>query len=128
MATPSIGGIDFTIMRGRVAPQGDEVEDVSRKGLDGHELYIIGARGNRAEIITVRDFDSAADAASHVASCLAYKGGALRTVTYEDGTTTTNVAVLDVQVISVKRVETPSGGLTDGNYLATLQWTLLKAQ
>ena len=129
MATPTIGGIQFAAMQGRVTPIAMVSEDHSRPGVSGHELYEIGKRGALSQLQTVADFDSAVDAAAHLVAGAALQGEDLVTVTYADGTSSTNVAIDSVAPAGGMDVATAViGGLTAGAYIVRLNWTVHQAE
>lgn len=123
MAWPAIGSESMITLRGRVQPLGDVMEEITRPGEDGHEYRLVGARGAPTELRTESDYETAADAKAAETAYLAMKG-TLQTITYGDGQTRANVMILDVQIESVFRVETPVGGVEtgSGNYLLAAMW------
>lgn len=117
MATPSIGSISFAVMRGFVPPVAMAVADISREGIDGNELKQLGLRGAVVTLETVADFATAILARAHIAACMGLQGDDPMTVTYADGTTTSNVLVLRVVPGNVKAVPMSAGGLGSGKYI-----------
>ena len=129
MATPSIGAIEFLTLQGRVPPCATVAKEHSRDGLDGHRLLQVGERGALVPLTTVRDFDTAAAAQTHIGDCCALQGGDLVTVTYSDGQTTGNVFIR--QVFPPERVSyspVVAGGLTEGKWRVRMQWHVFQAQ
>jgi len=128
MATPSIGGVSFTTLHGRVPPLATADEVKVRPGVDGHELIEIGARGEPTILRTMRDFDSAAAAASHIDTCAALQA-TLVTVNYSDGTSENNVQIQRVVPAGGTRYSPVSvGGLTAGSWRVYLEWTVFQAE
>lgn len=127
MSSPSIGAITFATLAGRVAPIAMATDLTARKGLDGTQAKEIGLRGALSQLFTMLDVTTAAGAKTHVSDCAALQGGDLVTVTYADGQTCTNVQVVSVVPISVKRALLVAGGISGGAYIARLRWEVFQA-
>lgn len=98
-------------MRGRVARLGgDALREITWDGMDGHGYLKIGKRAALSQLSTMRDLDSAAAAKTHVTNCVNLKG-TLVTVTYADGQTALNVAIIEVLPQRVTLVKSAVGGL-----------------
>lgn len=121
MATPKIGAISFAVMTGRVGVAGQALSDISRDGYDGSEEKQVGERGVPAQLRTTRDFDSASDAAAHLSACASIQG-TIVTVEYADGTTLSNCIVLQVLPEPVQKATAAVGGVTDGEWVAHVNW------
>jgi len=123
MANPSIGAVTVGFLRGQVPTLGTGMREITREGRNGHSYKQIGTRAPIGELTTITDFDSAALANTHRTNCAALKG-TIVTVTYSDGQTVTNVAILDVVPVRCKKVETAIGGTTNGEWLQTMRFVV----
>ena len=120
----SIGGHSVISAKGAINPQGERLEDTTRPGVDGVSYRRIGKKSESFQLRTFTDAASAAAAKALVATT--YKGlqGTLVTVVDDMGNTWNNVAVLAVDPVSVKGVNTPVGGVVGGVVLLECLWTL----
>lgn len=115
MAT-SIGTVNFLTMRGRVAPAGMSLREESREGLNGHAYLKVGNRAPVSQLVTTADVN---DVSTHVNACAALKG-TLVTVVQPDGSSVSNVAILDCAVIDIRKLGTRVGGLGAYQYFVTM--------
>lgn len=123
MANPSVGAVTMAFLRGQVPALGTGMREITREGRNGHAYKQIGTRAPVGELTTITDCASAAGAATHRTNCAALKGTVV-TVTYDDGQTATNVAILDVVPVRCKRVATAVGGLASGEWLQTMRFVV----
>lgn len=121
MSHPSIGGIDFLTARGSWPTDPKEaLGNITRARVNGVAFEKLGLHADPVQIVTEADVD---DADSTMASYLALQG-TLVTVEDADGASYANVAVLKVTKILAKKVLSPQGGLTAGDWMLTAHWLL----
>ena len=123
MFYPSVGSVTVMTMQGRVSPPGDTVEEITRRGVDGHAYVKIGKRGALSTLVTLLDVSGSSGVSTHVNAAAALRGTFV-TVTDPCANTFANVLVLDVEFIGSKFIATPVGGVSAGNVLVTLRWTV----
>lgn len=123
MAWPSIGSESFIFLTGRVQRPGEALEEITRYGEDGHEYRQIGKRAKVTQHRTEVDVTSAANAQTKEVNYHALKG-TLVTVTYPDARSVSSVAVIDVEVLSIRTTEGAVGGVNGGDVIVTAQWML----
>lgn len=118
---PQIGSYQFLNRKGDdpLAPV-TEVDDITRANVDGHAWTDQGKHSKKTTWITIVD-DPAPD--SLIDGYRAYRG-TLQTVKCPDGKTISNVMVLDVQRVEVKKVIGPVGGISAGSWILTARWEL----
>jgi len=121
MANPTIGGITFLTMRGRVTPTGTMVVDTTPDDESGHEYQELGDRAPESLLVTELDVDTDADITAHIAACKALQG---TLVTIEDphGEAIGNVMILEAVVADTKRNRTAVGGINGGSRFVTMNW------
>ena len=99
------------------------LENVSRPGINGTAWSQTGLTSEETLAVSEVDRTNVAAVTTALAAYAAMVG-TKQTVITGIGRTVTNVMVLDVRVLSAKRVETAVGGTTAGNYLLRCQWRL----
>jgi len=122
---PSIGSIELLTLSGAVNPgTGEQVEEITRPGVDGVAFRRIGKRGIPFRMQSVTDVSSSYNAQNHINACKALQG---TVIDIEDATgrTWSNYIVLRAQPTNTQKVTGASGGLTSSPaYLITIAWTL----
>lgn len=122
----SIGGYSFITLEGGLNPgSGEQLEEITRPGVDGVAYRRIGRRGVPFRMQSLADVANAANAHSLILNYKALQGG-LVTLVDETGQSWFNVMVLRVQCSQPKYVTGMSGGLTGGQtgYLVSADWLL----
>lgn len=119
----SIGDELFYSLSGRVLPQAETLEEIKRANVNGQAYRIAGKGAEPTEHYSEADTDSAANAKA-TEDAYAAMAGTLQTVTYDDGQTRNNVAVLSVRVTSIQKVVTPVGGIAAGSWVVKATWRL----
>lgn len=121
MANPSIGGIEFIVMRGpRPVNPAERVGEITRPRVDGHAFERLGKRGQPVTLQTEVDVSNVSTA---FAAYLALQSTFV-TVVDPDGQSFSNVLVLGVAKVASKKVLTPQGGVNGGDWMLTAQWQL----
>ena len=124
---PSIGGYTVLFVDGEMHVPGVKVKDVTRTGQYGTTYLETGYGGAPFEIRTTVDVQTAGAVSTLKASYASLKG-LLVTVVDDLGNTYQNYMVLDVQVVSARRVTTMVGGINASpQYLVMASWTLQPA-
>ncbi len=122
----AIGGITLLTLTGGINPgDGEQVEEITRPGVDGIAFRRIGKRGFPFRLQTTLDVESSAQAKAHIISCKSLQGSV---VNFTDGVgqTWNNYIVLRVTHTETRRIQTAVGGLSGSNaaYLVSMAWTL----
>ncbi len=122
----SIAGYGLFIVSGKINRIGEMLEDISRRGVDGHAFTALGLKARRSEITTERDFDS--DLAANAALVI-YKvlQGMAVTVVDENFITYDNVIVLGVDAVWTKKTGAMVGGwgsVATNRTILRVQWVL----
>jgi len=123
----SIGSIQFIRLDWARQPQGEAVRMLERPGADGVGYQAIGKRARPTRARSICDVANAAAVDTLLQDANAIRGS-LQTVVEDDGTSVDNVFVHQVVKVMSKRVLTPVGGLTAGEWLVTLEWVLQETQ
>jgi len=126
MASISVDGgasWDFISLRGTIAAQGEQVEEITRPNVDGHAY---AKRGKRGLVMRMRSAADGDDAAGLQTTLVGYKAleGSLVTVIDDFENEWENVLVLEVTPVRQMRLAAAAGGLTAGLYLIECDWTL----
>ena len=110
---PNISGsvitVTFTTMRGEPAGIGDEVQDVTRPGVDGHEIRRRGKRGRLFRVRTAADFTTAANARAAILDYHKLRGDVV-TLTDAHAVDWTEVLVSEVRTMLYRQGATIVGG------------------
>lgn len=117
----SIGGLSVITLRGGINPgTGEQLQDITRPGVDGIAYRKVGKRGRPFTMESVVDVANAAAVTTAIANYKALQG-TLVTVVENNGQTWTNVAVLNVRPAEPQKVLTATTG---SDYLLRATWTL----
>jgi len=119
----SIGGVSVLTLDRGPTPLAAAVVEITPAGADGHAYKRIGARAPAVSAMSIADVDGSAGVEAHIAACRALKG-TLVTVVEDSGRSTSNVAVLEVEIAQIKFQALTVGGLVGGDYRVTMTWTL----
>lgn len=120
----SIGGRSVISVGGAMnLGTGENLEHITRPHVDGVAYRKVGKRGKPFNLQTVVDLGSGVACKTELE---VYKDlqGTLVTVQDDVGVQFTNLAVLEVQRVSVVQVISPVGGVNGGNHLLRCAWTL----
>ena len=121
-----IGGIIFLTVKGGINPgHGEQVEEITRAGVDGVAFRKIGKRGQPFRLQATVDVLSNLSAQSLVNACKSLQG-ALVDISDDTGAGWYDYVVLQVRHVQTKRVMRAVGGLTSGAgaYLVTVDFWL----
>jgi hypothetical protein len=125
---PSIGAYSFLTLKGAVDPGvGEQLEDITRPGVDGMAYRCIGRKGRPFQM------DSTVDVViltpGFVINGYQALQGTIVTIVDECGMTWTNYMVLSVEHRGTRRIRTVSGGLSIAPaYLISASWILQYTQ
>jgi hypothetical protein len=120
----SIGGQTVLRLVGQLEPgDGENVQDITRAGVDGRAYRKTGKRAPPAQVTTVVDLGGSAAVKAALAAYKALQGTLVTVVTESSGTYT-NVMVKSVREVDTKRVMSAVGGTTAGTRLLACQWVL----
>lgn len=121
---PSIGAYSFVTFRGSINPLAEEIEIITRPGVDGVAAKQMGKRAQAATILTEVDVLDAAALTTLVAGYRAIRGS-LVTVVDGAGRTHTNILVADVRHVRTQGITAHAGGLVaDSTLLVGAEWVL----
>lgn len=121
MANPSVGTLAFVTLRGQ-HPQDPAMRlgEITRMGVDGHAYIQLGKRGAIVRMVGERDASSPSTIRSTANGMI----GTAVTVTFADGSTVTNVMVLDAAVVEQRPLGVPVGGIQAGGWWVAVAFTL----
>ena len=122
---PGIGSYNFIKLSGGINPgTGEQVEEITRAGVDGVAFRKIGKRGFAFEMRSVVDVADAAAAQTLVGNYKALQGSIVNIVD-DTGRTWNNYIVLRVRPIQARPVTSATGGLVnDPEYLVSASWIM----
>ena len=121
MSFASIGGYSFVTKSGAdPVPAAMVVEEITRDGVDSEAFRQVAKRAPRVTWTTEVDTSTPGSVFTGYQALQ----GTLVTVVGDDGTSYINVMVHSVQKVRTKKVLTPAGGVSAGNYILTAQWLL----
>ena len=120
---PSVGSVTVLTMKGRVTAAAPAVEEITRRGVDGHAYVQVGKRAPECQLLTELDVSGSSGVATHInagqALCATFV-----TVKHPTGETVANVAVLKCELVGTKKIASAVGGVNGGDTLCTLRWTV----
>ena len=120
MSNPSIGSYDFITLKYGNAPLGENVEEITRPGVDGIAYRKTGKRAVPFYMTGITTETSKGAVKTLVEN---YKKlqGTLVTVVDDIGNSWTNVMVLQMDYLGTKKVVSPVGG---GDYVVRSRFSL----
>lgn len=117
----SIGGKEFLTWQGPKLVTGSmQVSEITRDGFSGHAFNELGVRAFPVSVTTSVDTDDAETLGNQYLDLQ----GTFVTVVNVDGESVSNVMVVAVRIVRTKKVLSPVGGLTAGDWIITAQWEL----
>lgn len=119
-----VGDYDFISFKGGIGPTGQNLEEITRPNVDGIAYRKTGKRALPFQMISIVDVESAQDAQD---TLLDYKElqGTLQTIEDDTGKTWEDVAILQVEHISTRKIESAVGGISSNKeYLLTCRWSM----
>lgn len=119
----SIGGRTVLRLKGIIEPAtGEKLQDITRPGVDGVAYRKVGKRASRTQLTTIVDLASG-NVETEIDEYKALEG-TLVTIVDEAGITWSNVAVLMVRPLPIRRVASSVGGINGGTRILTCQWVV----
>src|ERR1017187_2599808 len=110
ITNPSVGSVTVLTMRGRVTPCAQMLEEITRRGVDGHAYVQIGKRAPVSQLVTELDCTDATDVANHIKDGQALIGTFV-SVVHPTGDSCDNVCVLTCEMLGTKTVIRGAGGI-----------------
>lgn len=121
-----IAGYPLFIISGKIGRGGQKVVEISKDGVNGQAYTLKGVKARPSEIVTFRDFDTAALANAQILLYEALRG-AFVTVIDEDLITYNNVMVLHCDPVATNTTGAAVGGFgvaPTGRTTVTMAWVL----
>ncbi len=128
MAIPinRIGAQDFLDIEGEVQPQGQRVEDITRRFVDGVGFRKTATRGVPSTLRAFIDLPGpAATADAFKDSYLSLQGTVVSII--QRDVSRGNYLILSVTIDDIRRVETPVGGVIGGFYPTIVTFEVIYA-
>lgn len=106
-------------------PRGDQLEEITRTGVDGNAYFNQGARSTTSTLQTHETFVSGTTSVKTKLEAYRALQGTVVTVVDGHGTTWTNVLVSSVECV-VSSVGALSGGTANADKLIQATWSVVK--
>lgn len=122
----NIGGYDCVQLIGDLAPEGELVEEITRKGVDGRAWRQLSQKGATTQLSGLIDCDGIVDADETMSGLMSLQGTVVSIILYRAGTSLEYDNFLIETMGGFRRVTvgSPVGGTSAGNVILTFSCTV----